>query len=82
MFGLVIRHAPQILFVLVFAAFVERILLPLISVASEGPAQESDPLIRGLEAVATPENLALAGIIGLVVAWLARSTLEGSPGRY
>lgn len=82
MFGLVIRHAPQILFVLVLAAFAERILLPLLSVATAGPAQESDPLVRGIEAVATPANLALVGIIGLVVAWLARSTLEGSPGRY
>lgn len=81
MFGRIISQAPQILFIVLLAAFLERIMGHMLPVMSNGAATENDPLFAGIEAVAgTPENFALVGIIALVVAFLARSVVEGNIG--
>lgn len=81
MFGRIISQAPQMLYIVLLAAFLGTAMNHMLPVMLNGAATESDPLYAGIEAaVGTPENFALVGIIALVVAFLARAVVEGNLG--
>lgn len=81
MYGVILRAAPQALFIALLAAVLSRILDPILEFTLESPnAAESDLLISGLQAAS--ENFILVGLISLALVIIARAVLESEIGGY
>lgn len=81
MFGVIIRAAPQALFIALLSAVLARVLDPIIEFTLESPnADENDLLISGLQAAG--DNFILVGLIALALVILTRAVIESQVGAY
>lgn len=81
MYGVILRAAPQALFIALLAAVLSRVLDPILEFILASPnAEESDLLISGLQAAS--ENFILVGLIALALVIIARAVLESEIGGY
>lgn len=78
MFGWLLRAAPQILFLAFLAALLGYILEPLLGFITDGGAHTSSPLVEAIGAVQS--NLIIVGIVGLILAGIARAVVEARMG--
>jgi hypothetical protein len=78
MFGVLLRAAPQALFIALLAAVMAEVTNPLVDQMTAGGAEQSDLLVVAVQS--GTENAVLVGIVGLVVTLVARATIEARLG--
>lgn len=80
MFGALIRAAPQLLIIPLIAAALAKILGPMVTFMTDGPATSSDMLITLLNGASN--NFVLIGVLALLMVLIARAITEArTPGR-
>lgn len=80
MFGALVRAAPQLLIFPLLAAALAKVMGPLVTFMTDGPATTGDMLIVMLNGASN--NFVLIGVLALFLGLLARAISEAqTPGR-
>lgn len=78
MYGVLVRAAPQAVFVALVSAAGSRVLQPLVDLMLQEGAKD-DLLISGLQTAS--DNFVLVGILALLLTILAAAVIESRGGR-
>jgi hypothetical protein len=74
MFGALLRAAPQLLGIPLLAAALAKVVGPMVTFATNGPATQSDMLIVLMTGIS--DNFVLVGVLALFLTLLARAVIE------
>jgi len=74
MFGALLRAAPQLLGIPLLAAALAKVVGPIVTFATDGPATQNDMLIVLLTGIS--DNFVLVGVLGLLLTLVATAVIE------